>query len=583
VSAFDDGGFGRFDQLREVGDGGQARVCRARDRLLDRSVALKLLRTSEPDLVQRLLDEARLTARCRHDNVVVIYEVGHQNGCPFLVLEYLAGRPVSALLDDVWRLPYARAIEIVTPVLQALQHVHDVGVVHRDLKPDNIFLTDSNVVKLLDFGIAKEVRPGSPQLPRAMMASRARLTRAGMIVGSYEYMSPEQWPIGIEVDHLTDIWACGILLHRMICGGHPLHPLAGPRLFVTGILDQPMPSMSEAAPADVPRELISVVDRCLVKSKEQRWQSATDLLAALAPFARARPVQGSATSQSDATTVIVDTGSCTDPELGAPAQQRDPAPEQSPVVQLTAMQSPMVQPTAEQRPAVQPTAIEPAAVPPPIERTAILFLAADPTGTNEFTLDRQARDIQAELERSGWRDSFELVTQWAPEAMDLLRALRKKPTVVHFAGSGEQALDHRPGQALVGDRVSGLFLKGRDGRPQLVAPTALDRTFGAAGKSVKVVLMSACYSEPQAEALLLHVDCVVGLRGSHPEAAKAYAIGFYGALGERESAATAHEQGRAAMALWGYEGELAHLKVRPGVDARKLVLAAAVPSVRDRR
>jgi len=98
------------------------------------------------------------------------------------------------------------------------------------------------------------------------------LTQVGMILGTLAYMSPEQWGIGIEIDHLTDIWACAILLHRMICGRHPLHPLDGNQLVVTAMLELPMPSMAEAAPSDVPRELIQIVDRCLLKIKEQRWQ-----------------------------------------------------------------------------------------------------------------------------------------------------------------------------------------------------------------------------------------------------------------------------------------------------------------------
>ena len=98
------------------------------------------------------------------------------------------------------------------------------------------------------------------------------LTRHGTIIGTLQYMSPEQWGIGIEIDHRTDIWACGIMLFRMICGRHPLHPLDGNQLVVTAMLELPMPSMAEAAPPDVPRELIQIVDRCLLKNKEQRWQ-----------------------------------------------------------------------------------------------------------------------------------------------------------------------------------------------------------------------------------------------------------------------------------------------------------------------
>jgi hypothetical protein len=227
---------------------------------------------------------------------------------------------------------------------------------------------------------------------------------------------------------------------------------------------------------------------------------------------------------------------------------------------------------------------------PPMKHT-ILFLAANPLGTDRLALDREARAIQAELDRSGFRDRFELVTRWAAEPLDLLRELRKlKPTVVHFSGHGAPgpgAGDHRPGPGPHRDVVGepghnggeprlGLFFQAPDGRPQLVSTGALEETFGAAGASVKLVVLSACYSEVQAQALLPHVGCVVGMSGSiHDDAARSFAIGFYGGLGERESVAAAHKQGCAAIRLEGlHDSDRPQLAVRSGVDASKLVLAA---------
>jgi len=259
--------FERYVELREIGSGGMARVVLAHDRVLERKVALKLLRSNDQEFMQRLVNEARITARCQHDNIVDVYEVGQENGCPYIVLEYLRGSPLSALLETSWRLPYPRALALLAPVLRALQHVHERGVVHRDLKPDNIFVLESGAPKLLDFGIAKLL----PQVPPdGEISPNPVRTRAGMIVGTYEYMSPEQWS-GVGVDHLSDIWASGILLHMMICGCHPLHPLSGHQLLITGMLDWPMPSMFDAAPPDVPPGLVAVVDRCLRKPKAQRW------------------------------------------------------------------------------------------------------------------------------------------------------------------------------------------------------------------------------------------------------------------------------------------------------------------------
>ncbi len=288
----------QYEMIKMIGEGGMGTVFLARDLRLGRRVAIKFLQSNQQELTQRFLVEARTTARCQHDNIVVIYEVGEHNGAPYIVLEFLNGKPLTDSTQNGQKLPYARAVELMCSILRALQCAHEHGIVHRDLKPDNIFITESGTLKVLDFGIAKvlqEKQSGGPEtkasgairMPSPLelaTGTNTSLTRVGTIMGTLKYMSPEQWGIGIEIDHLTDIWACGVLLHRMICGRHPLHPLDGNQLVVTAMLELPMPSMQEAAPPDVPRELIQIVDRCLLKTKEQRWQSAEELLRALEPF-----------------------------------------------------------------------------------------------------------------------------------------------------------------------------------------------------------------------------------------------------------------------------------------------------------
>ncbi len=288
----------QYEIIKLLGEGGMGAVFLARDLRLGRRVAIKFLQSNQPELTQRFLVEARTTARCQHDNIVVIYEVGEHNGAPYIVLEYLNGKPLTTYTENGQRLPYQRAVEIMCSILRALQCAHEHGIVHRDLKPDNIFIQESGNLKVLDFGIAKVLQTdGAAKGPQGSSAAirmpspielatgaNTSLTRVGTIMGTLKYMSPEQWGIGVEIDHLTDVWACGVLLHRMICGRHPLHPLDGNQLVVTAMLELPMPSMAEAAPSDVPRELVQIVDRCLRKHKEQRWQSAADLLRALEPF-----------------------------------------------------------------------------------------------------------------------------------------------------------------------------------------------------------------------------------------------------------------------------------------------------------
>jgi hypothetical protein len=223
-----------------------------------------------------------------------------------------------------------------------------------------------------------------------------------------------------------------------------------------------------------------------------------------------------------------------------------------------------------------------------LTKHVILFLAASPRGLDRLALDREARAIHHALERAGQRDRFELVTRWAAQPLDLLAELRKlRPTVVHFSGHGSGGEPRSEGRScrdavvdLDGAAIatrSGLFFEGPHGQPQLVSTTALKDTFGAAGSSVRLVVLNACYSDDQAEALRAHVDCVVGVRGSiSDDSARTFAIGFYGGLGEQESVAAAYQQGRAAISLETLpDADHPQLNTRDGVDAHRLVLAAA--------
>jgi serine/threonine protein kinase len=291
-----------YELIRELGSGGMGTVFLARDTRLGRRVAIKFLHTTDPDVTRRFIREAQATALCSHENIVIIYEVGEFQGSPYMVLEFLQGQPLNKLVKGSQRLPPARAVELMVPVVRALACAHERKIVHRDLKPDNVIVTDSGGIKVLDFGIAKVLQGGgeSPvdvdidveeSSSHGAAASsgadggrdKAELTRHGAIMGTMPYMSPEQWGIGVEIDHRTDIWAVGIMLFRMLAGKHPLDPLYGPQLMVTAQLDEPMPRLGDLAP-DVPPDLAAVVDRCLYKPKDQRFPDAASLLRALEPF-----------------------------------------------------------------------------------------------------------------------------------------------------------------------------------------------------------------------------------------------------------------------------------------------------------
>ena len=294
----------QYELIRELGQGGMGTVYLARDTKLGRRVAIKFLQTNNQELSQRFLVEARATATCSHENIVIIYEVGEHFDSPFMVLEYLQGSPLQTLIEGGQKLPVARAVELVIPIVRALVASHAQGIVHRDLKPDNVFVTESGTVKVLDFGIAKVVqdkvagRDSNAEIKMPSAAEMARhelqhitdtgLTRHGAIMGTMAYMSPEQWGIGgIEIDHRTDIWAIGILLFRMLAGRHPLHPLRGQQLVITAMLDQPMPLVREAIQG-IPPGLADTIDRCLRKKKDERYETAKELLRALEPYGPGR-------------------------------------------------------------------------------------------------------------------------------------------------------------------------------------------------------------------------------------------------------------------------------------------------------
>jgi eukaryotic-like serine/threonine-protein kinase len=283
-----------YEIIKRIGRGGMGAVFLARDTRLGRKVAIKFLHTSSMELTKRFILEARATAALQHENIIVIYEVDAWQGAPFMVFEFLSGPTLGKFVPDNKALPPPRAVELMMPVVKALAYAHSKGIVHRDLKPDNIIVADSGGTKVLDFGIAKVLQGDDAGASAAMDRPRApknsfedqddaELTMKGAMMGTMAYMAPEQWGIGVEIDHRADIWSAGIMLYRMLAGEHPLAPLVGPQLSITGSLKVPMPTLHSKAP-DVPAELAKAVDKCLMKRKDDRWADAGALLRALEPF-----------------------------------------------------------------------------------------------------------------------------------------------------------------------------------------------------------------------------------------------------------------------------------------------------------
>ncbi|KYF88809.1 protein kinase [Sorangium cellulosum] len=280
-----------YEIIRKLGQGGMGVVFLARDPRLGRLVAIKLLLEYSGRKIERFLAEARATARCRHENIVVIYEVDEIRGYPYLVLEYIKGRTLRRWMtqrqhQSATESPGAHTppgppvpnavIELMIPVARALVCAHELGIVHRDLKPENILLDDAGCIKVLDFGIAK-------QMEARITGSRAAHARGPQPAksapfGTLPYMSPEQL-LGEGVDPRADLWAVGIMLYELLTGKHPLAPFSLARLSAVVDFDAPMPSLNATRPEL--GALGALVDRCLKKRKAERIGSASELLAEL--------------------------------------------------------------------------------------------------------------------------------------------------------------------------------------------------------------------------------------------------------------------------------------------------------------
>ena len=271
---------GPYEVLAPLGAGGMGEVYRARDTRLGREVAVKVLPAhlnDNPEVRARFEREARTISSLDHPHICVLHDVGRANDTDYLVMELVHG---ESLFDRLKRgpLPLADALRIGAEVAEALDRAHRAGVVHRDLKPANIMLAKSGA-KLMDFGLARAAAPGiTVEAGPASPTMAHPLTAAGTIIGTFQYMAPEQLE-GREADARSDLWALGCVLYEMVAG-RPAFGGASPASILSAIMkDEPRP-LAELAPV-APSSLERIVRACLAKDPEQRWQSAHDLVLAL--------------------------------------------------------------------------------------------------------------------------------------------------------------------------------------------------------------------------------------------------------------------------------------------------------------
>ena len=270
---------GHYEILTQIGSGGMGEVYLARDKNLDRRVALKLLTPSDNTTEQRLrrfIQEAKAASALNHPNIAHIYEVGEANGAPFIAMEYVEGGSLEQRLAG--EAPTAsEVVQIAFQVADALAEAHKAGIIHRDIKSSNIMLTPRGQIKILDFGLAKIQRGGNESTSSADSDTQLK-TAPHVVMGTLPYMSPEQ-AVGHQVDHRSDIFSLGVVLYQLITGRLP---------FIGKTANETANRIATAQPEaisrlndKVPPELERIIRKCLEKEPQRRYQTAADLAADL--------------------------------------------------------------------------------------------------------------------------------------------------------------------------------------------------------------------------------------------------------------------------------------------------------------
>jgi eukaryotic-like serine/threonine-protein kinase len=270
---------GRYRVLKKLGEGGMGTVYLAEHVTIEKKVALKVLLheyARKQDLKDRFLQEAKAAAKIGHENIVDITDFGDTpDGSVFFCMEFLEGLDLSQLIRKQGPIPWSRSKPILLQICRALGAAHSKGIIHRDMKPENIYLIEregrSDFVKVLDFGIAKMSMEGSGE---------SRLTRTGMIFGTPEYMSPEQAQ-GNKPDHRVDVYAVGVIMYEMLTGHVPFKADTFMGILTKHIFEQPV-SPSQANPGvSIPAEVEGLVLKALCKERDERFQSMAEMAAAI--------------------------------------------------------------------------------------------------------------------------------------------------------------------------------------------------------------------------------------------------------------------------------------------------------------
>ncbi|HWF89388.1 MAG TPA: protein kinase [Pyrinomonadaceae bacterium] len=301
---------GRYEICSQLGAGGMGEVYLANDTKLDRKVALKILPSDVVDeqsdeRVRRFIQEAKAVSALNHPNILTIYEIDQIDARHFIATEFIDGETLRARIKK-GPLTATEALEVGIQVAGALSSTHDVGIIHRDIKPDNIMLRHDGIVKVLDFGLAKLSRERQLETDSLAPTQNMINTAYGMVLGTAHYMSPEQ-ARGMELDARTDVWSLGCVLYEMISGRQPF---AGPTTIdvMSGILHREPDSLLSHL-AEGPRDLDRVVMRAMRKERDERYQTAKDFMLDLKDLKRqieTQAIRVSTTSRSSGASFSTD-------------------------------------------------------------------------------------------------------------------------------------------------------------------------------------------------------------------------------------------------------------------------------------
>jgi serine/threonine protein kinase/Tfp pilus assembly protein PilF len=267
---------GRYEILSQLGTGGMGEVYLGQDTTLDRKVALKILPPNlaeDTDRMSRFVREAKSASALNHPNIITIHEIGEIDGLHFIATEYIEGETLKTRLN-MESLSLKSTLEIALQVVSALEAAHRAGIVHRDIKPDNIMVRYDGIVKILDFGLLKLIRSEGSEVDKEAETKMQVKTSMGVIMGTVAYMSPEQ-ARGQETDARTDIWSFGCVLYEMLTHQQPFPGETMPDVWANIINAEPASILAHRS--DTPAELERIIAKTVRKNREERYQSAKEL------------------------------------------------------------------------------------------------------------------------------------------------------------------------------------------------------------------------------------------------------------------------------------------------------------------